>query len=167
MALRFEDWQQRLWPIFFFPPTIITVNSGARINITLSEKTWRDKQITIWFGFTKRSFPRKTKKQGTLARHTQSICATLFGWAARPLCLFASLGRWKKKSFHAVVAFYSHPTPCRQMMKIPSEGWLRQTLKDNRGVRRGCEFFPFQWKALRKKEINAGGFRCRPFFPSI
>lgn len=106
-------------------------------------------------GLGRDNFKGKQKTRGTRPRHTQSVCVTvrLFLRAAWPLCLFASLGRWKT-GFYALVAFHCGPTPCRQRMKIPCEGRLRQTLKDNRGVRGGCEsFFPFSAKHLEKRRF--------------
>lgn len=129
---------------------------SQKINITLCEKTRRDKQKhPSDLGLRRDNFKGKQKTRGTRPRHTQSVCVTvrLFLRAAWPLCLFASLGRWKT-GFYALVAFHCGPTPCRQRMKIPCEGRLRQTLKDNRGVRGGCEsFFPFSAKHLEKRRF--------------
>lgn len=153
---------------FFSPRRLSTVEAEEILRHLRKQRGKQKYQSDL--GLRGDHFKGKQRNEGLVTRKRLRYCVLLFLSAPWPLCLFASLGRWKL-SFYAVAVFYSGPTPSQQMMKIPSEGRVRQTLKDNRSVRGGCEsFFPFSAEHLVKdvsSEINAGGFLFSLLFTSF
>lgn len=151
-------------PYIFFPTF---VNSWGRINITPSEKTARQTEISIWFGFTKRSFQRKTKKRGTRLRHTQAsalLCA--FVSVSSLATVFVCIARQVeiKLLCCCCLLFWPHS------LSADDESPFWRTGKAN--VERQWQrawglwiFLSFQRRALRKRRFIRDQCRRFSFFP--
>lgn len=158
--------QTRLWPIYLVSPTIITVNSAARINIRLSAKTQRCKQnYPSDLALRTDNFKEKQSSGGTRPRHTRRrmrYCATVPLRAARP-AVFVCIARQVEMEPLCRRRCLSLPVPT-PWDENPLWGSRWETMVACAGaVNPSFHSAQSTQKKDVSSEINAGGFPYPPF----